>query len=129
MVQLTFFFDRTFGTRLPSVLAKMKPPVRVKWHQEQGFPHKMPDDEWMGVIGPRNWIAISQDRKWHLLENELAAVRQHELGCFYLPSVNRWESLIQMVTRCERMVRLTNETPRPFIYELKGNGRLYRVQI
>ncbi len=109
----------------------MKPPMRVKWHQEQGFLHNTPDDEWMNVVGPRGWISVSQDRKWHAIEAEAAAIKQHRMRCFYLPcaSEHRWVSLCSFVRRHEKMMELASTTPAPFIYEMKGNGRFYEVKI
>lgn len=131
MGPLTFFFDRNFGTRLPAALNSMKPPMRIKWHQEQGFDPRMPDDKWLEVVGQRNWVVLSQDRKFHLLANELVAVKQHKVRCFYLPcaSQDRWHSLCNFIRRYERMMDLAWNQAAPFIYELRGNGRFYSVPL
>ena len=103
----------------------------IRWHQEQLFAKDMPDDEWMEIVGPRGWVVLSQDRKFHVRENELLAVKQHNIRCFYLPcaSDDRWVSLCHIVRRHEKMMELAVTIPPPFIYELKGNGRLYKVKI
>jgi hypothetical protein len=128
---LAFFFDRTFGKRLPKALHSMKPPTLIKWHQEEGFAHNMPDDEWLSIVGPRKWVVLSQDRKFHLLENGLLAVKQHSIRCFYLPSVkeDRWTSLCHFVWRNEKMRELARIQPGPFIYEMKGNRQFYKVKL
>jgi hypothetical protein len=103
--------------------------MKIKWHQEQQFAQDMPDDEWMGVVGPRGWVVLSQDRKWHVRENERAAVRQHSLKCFYFPSANRWDSLCQIIGRHQKTINLVSNENGPFIFELKSNNRFYRVSI
>jgi hypothetical protein len=109
----------------------MRPPVRIKWHQDEGFRGDMPDDEWMGIIGPRKWVVISQDRKWHKIEAEAAAIKQHGLRCFYFPCAGdeRWVSLSHFVRRHGRMQELARTVAPPFIFHLKRNGQFYRVQL
>ncbi|QKD16811.1 hypothetical protein HGP13_17990 [Mesorhizobium sp. NZP2077] len=101
MGELTFYFDRTFGIRLPGALRTIRPPAKIRWHQDEGFPVDMQDDDWMAVIGPRRWVVLSQDRKWHKVEIEANAVKQHGLRCFYFPcaSENIWTSLGHFVRR------------------------------
>ncbi|MGM0743509.1 MAG: hypothetical protein ACQEVT_18275, partial [Pseudomonadota bacterium] len=110
-----FFFDRTFGTRLPGALKRLKPPVGIRWHQEQGFPQNMKDDEWMAVVGPRGWIVVSQDRKWHVIEAEKAAVRQHDLRCLYLPMDDRWEMLCLFTRHHKKMIDAISDQNGPYI--------------
>lgn len=129
MDKLTFFFDRTFGTRLPSVLAKVKPPMRVIWHQEQGFAHDTPDDQWMASAGAAKWVVLSQDRKWHENAAEASAVKQYKLRCFYLPCEDRWKCLNHFVRTHDKMMSLAVKEAAPFIFHLKGNGRLYKVKL
>jgi hypothetical protein len=128
---LVFFFDRTFGTRLPKALNSMKPPMLIKWHQEEGFAQNMPDDEWLAIVGPRKWLVLSQDRKFHLLENETLAIKQHAIRCFYLPAANqdRWTSLCHIVSRYNKIQELARTQKPPFIYEMKANRQFYPVKL
>jgi hypothetical protein len=126
---LVFFFDRTFGTRLPKVLASLDTPFTVKWHQAEGFAGNAPDDEWLNVIGPRKWICLSQDRQWHLRESELLAVKQHSIKCFYLANVHRWTTMCQITSRHEKIMQLSRARSGPFVYELKKNRQFYPVKL
>lgn len=131
MDTLVFFFDRTFGTRLPKALASLKAPVLIKWHQAEGFAGNTPDDVWMNVVGPRKWLCLSQDRKWHLVPSELQAVRQHAMKCFYLPSArtDRWVTLCHIVSRHQRMMELARTNAGPVIFEMKANRQLYKIRL
>src|SRR5262245_11080780 len=60
----------------------MRPPVLIKWHQDEGFAQDMPDDAWISIVCPRKWVVLSQDSKFHLLENETLAIKQHGIRCF-----------------------------------------------
>jgi hypothetical protein len=116
---------------MPKAIHSMQPPFLVKWHQEEGFANDMEDDAWMGIVGPRKWIVLSQDRKFHKLQAELLAIKQHSIRCFYMPMAreNRWTSLCHIAWRWEKMQQIArNETP-PFIYEMKGNRQFYKVRI
>jgi len=128
---LTFYFDRTFGRRLPGALHSMKPPMRIKWHEEQQFPQRMPDDQWLEIVGQRRWVVLSQDRKFHTVDAEAAAIKQHNVRCFYLPcaSEDRWVSLCHFIRRHERIMALARSETAPFIFELKANGQFYPVRL
>ncbi|TPM35618.1 hypothetical protein FJ967_19635 [Mesorhizobium sp. B2-3-4] len=74
----------------------------IRWHQEMGFAHDMPDDEWMEPVGAAQWVVLSQDRKWHEIEVEAQAVRQHGLRCFICPALidgKHWQALCSATKR------------------------------
>ena len=131
MDTLVFFFDRTFGTRLPKALVSLKAPALIKWHQAEGFAGNTPDDVWMNVVGPRRWLCLSQDRKWHLVPSELQAVKQHAMKCFYLPSArtDRWITLCHIVSRHQRIMELARANTGPVVFEMKANRQLYKVKL
>jgi hypothetical protein len=126
---IVFFFDRTFGTKLPRALHSLKCPFLVKWHQDEGFRDNTPDDEWMNVVGPRKWICLSQDRKWHLNQSELLAVKQHSMKCFYLPNADRWVTLCQLASRHQKIMELSRTHAGPFVFDMKGNRQFYRIKL
>jgi hypothetical protein len=109
----------------------MKPPFLAKWHQEEGFAQDMEDDEWLHIVGPRKWIVLSQDRKFHKMPAELLAIKQHALRCFYLPMAreNRWTSLCHIAARYEKISELAHNQVAPFIFEMKGNRQFYRITL
>lgn len=130
MDTLTFFFDRNFGTHLPQALRLMRPPMAIRWHQDEGFRQTAPDDEWLGQVRP-DWVIPSQDRKWHQIESEKAAVKQHNLRCFYLPcaSETRWYSLCLFAKIHEKLMELVHEEPAPFIFDVNRKGKFTPVDL
>ncbi len=83
----------------------------------------------MNVVGPRKWICISQDRKWHLNDSELLAVKQHAMKCFYLPNIDRWTTLCHFVSRHEKIMSLARANNGPVVFEMKANRQFYPVKL
>lgn len=129
MGELTFFFDRNFGTRLPKALAWVKPPVCIEWHQKQRFPQEMPDDEWLEIVGSRGWVVFSHDRKFHSEATETAAVQQHSIGCFYLPCANEptWDKLTIFVRVFGRILKIVENQSPPYVYDVNLKGQIKKV--
>lgn len=131
MDKLTFYFDRNIGKRLPEALCHLRAPFEVTWHNQQGFRHDMPDDEWMEIVGKKNWVVVSQDYKFHLEEFENFAVKQHMIRCFYLPDTGAkvWNTFCAFVRAHEKLMALCKIEPAPFIFDLKSTGRLMKVKL
>jgi len=109
----------------------MAPPVHIRWHQGEGLKHDLGDDEILAIASKAKWIVISQDRKWHLEDNVVKAIKQHGARCFYFPcaSQTRWVSLCNLIRGHKKMMALAANEPAPFIYRLAANGQFYKVQI
>ena len=91
------------------------------------------DDEWLSYVGQQGWIAFSHDGKFHLpgYENELAAIKQFSVGCFYLWGANhlRWQKALCFLRAYERIVDAARITPKPFIYQVTEKGTLKKVKL
>lgn len=131
MSRLTFYFDRNIGTKLPQALTQLRPPFDVKWHVKEGFRDDMPDDEWMAVIGPKNWVVVGKDWKFHLIDTELAAIRQHAIKCVYLPGSGqtRWETYCRFIRSHKRILEKCSGEKAPLILDLKMNGHIKEINI
>lgn len=145
MGPLTFYFDRNFGKGLPTSLLALKLKVvhhhahkadlgmSCKSRKEQLFGPETPDDEWLQYVGKKGWIAFSHDEKFHLpgYENEMAAIKQFGVGCFYLWGANArcHEKALCFLKAYDQIVKVVETTPRPFIYRIDKNGKLSKVAI
>lgn len=125
---MILFFDRDTGTSLPKALRILKVPVC--YHQEH-FAKNEPDDRWMPVVGHNQWILIGHDSQHHLKPNELYAVKQYNLGCFYLwgGNASRWEKMRCFARAFDRIMTAINITKRPFIYRVDSRGILKSVEL
>lgn len=145
MEPLTFYFDRNFGKGLPTALLALK--LKVVHHhakkaelgiscrnrKEQLFKPDTDDDEWLRYVGEKGWIAFSHDEKFHLpgYENEMAAIKQFGVGCFYLWGANAkcHDKALCFLRAYDQIVHAVNTTPKPFIYKIDKSGKLSKVAI
>jgi PIN like domain len=90
VASLTFYFDRCFGKRFPEALAHAGIPQKVEYQhgKSNNFSQSMPDDAWLEICGKNGWIVFSHDQKFHSITTEATAIKQHKVGCFYLPGAN-----------------------------------------
>lgn len=130
MAALTLFFDRNIGLRVPKALRILRPPVGIKIHQEVGFDKEAPDDEWLAKVGAKGWVVITQDRKFHEVTLELAAVQTHSVRCFYLHGGSDvvWSTFCNFITVFPRIIEIAEQEPTPFIYQVKGR-RVWPVKM
>ncbi|KRB73484.1 hypothetical protein ASE07_06425 [Noviherbaspirillum sp. Root189] len=97
------------------------------------FPHNASDDQWLEFVGSRDWIVFSQDRKFHKAgyENEMFAIKQFKVGCFYLwgADAQTHEKAQVFLKAYDKILHAIQTTPRPFIYDVTKSGRLVKVPI
>lgn len=91
----------------------------------------MKDDEWLALCGKNGWIAFSHDRKFHAVEVELMAVKQHGVGAFYLPggSEPTWYKICYLIRTYPKIVEAINTTTKPFIYRIHPTLRLEQMPL
>lgn len=70
-MSLVYFTDRDLGKRFPEILSAAG--LRVERHHDHFAPDAT-DEEWLGEIGKKGWIAITHDRRIRYKPNELEAV-------------------------------------------------------
>ena len=127
---MTFFFDRSLGVVIPKALKRLKPPVGVEYHQEH-FAQDARDDVWLPSVGARGWVVVSQDYRYHLRQTELAAIKQHGMGCFYLwgSDAGKWETMRVFAKAYDRIVDAATLATRPFVFRILKPGSLKQIQI
>lgn len=108
----------------------LKLPVQVEYHQNW-FPYHEPDDKWLPLVGGRGWTVIGHDSKYHLLPNELLALRQYSMGCFYLwgAEATRWQKMRVLALAYDNIVEAESRAKRPFIFRVDRRGKLRPVPI
>ena len=144
-MELTFYFDRNVGSRFPDALERLR--VRVAYHTTKKaklgitgpaandplFQPEEQDDAWLADVGKRGWIVFSHDKKFHKsgYESEVSAIKQFEVGCFYLWGANAppLEKARCFFRAYDKIVKAIETTERPFIYSVSKAGRLSRIKI
>jgi len=117
------FFDRSLGIEIPQSLKRLKCPTEITYHQEH-FASDLHDDIWLPDIGRWGWFVIGQDYSYHKNPSELAAIKQHGIGAFYLwgAEAPRWESMRVFARGYDNIVQRANITPRPFVFIVQKHG-------
>ena len=141
----TLYFDRNVGWRVPEALKLLGLSViHHNTHRKSlGLPNlsrqktlfapKEKDDTWLEFVGKRGWIVFTQDRKFHRegFENELAAIKQFNVGCFYIwgAEANKWEKMKALCRGLDAMLAVAAMMPKPFIFDAGRTGKLKQIPI
>jgi hypothetical protein len=59
-LSLVFFTDRDLGNAFPATLTAHG--LTVERHAAH-FPPDCPDEQWLGVVGSRGWVAVTRDTR------------------------------------------------------------------
>lgn len=104
-------------------------PFEVRSHDGERFPDKMPDDEWLNVVGPMGWIVCSHDGKWHHESAARKAIEQHNIGCFYLWGASSigFFKLKSLAHNYDKIIKVYQTERRPFIYRVTSANRLRKI--
>lgn len=127
------FFDRDMGTSLPKALHELhfdRQFHEMHYHQEL-FAMDASDDDWLPKIGRWGWTVIGHDSQHHAQEAEISAIKQYNIGCFYLwgAESKRWEKMQCLARAYDKIVQAEMTTSRPFIYRITRAGLLRVVPI
>jgi len=127
------FFDRDIGTSIPKALIELhfdRQFHEMHYHQ-QHFPSDSQDDIWLPQVGLRGWTVIGHDSQHHIKESEISAIKQYNIGCFYLwgAEAKRWEKMQCFARAYRRIVEAEKTTPKPFIFQVDRKGILKQIPI
>ena len=128
---MTFFFDRSVGKRIPEALRSLRGfPFPVEYHQ-LWFDSDEDDDIWLPRVGDWGWTVIGHDWSYHQKTAELAALKQYNIGCFYLwgSEAPDWQVLQCFARAYDRIETAIKTTSRPFIFKIGITGRLHSITI
>lgn len=133
METLTFYFDRCFGKRLPEALHRTRPPFVTEWQHNRlnRFNQTMKDDEWLEICGKRGWVAFSHDRKFHSIDVEAEAIKQHSVAAFCLCGANdeTFNKLRYFVKSYPKIISIIQSEKPPYLYRITKEGILRRVEL
>ncbi|MBF0305138.1 MAG: hypothetical protein HQL41_05765 [Alphaproteobacteria bacterium] len=108
-------------------------PFTVEYHHNKNsrFPQETPDDEWLSLVGQKGWIVLSHDAKWHQESAASTAIKQFDIGCFYLhgASIPAWNKLKSFIHNFDKIREICRAETRPFIYKVGASNRLKRIKL
>lgn len=131
---MILFWDRNLGKAIPRALQLVQPRgIEIFYYAEQ-YPgtdnlKEVGDDSWLAPIGDLEWVVITQDHEYHNKPAELAAIKQHNVGCFYLwgRHAPKWRTVQCFARAYDRIINAVESTLKPFIFSVDEPGRLHRI--
>jgi hypothetical protein len=91
----------------------------------------MKDDDWLEMCGARKWVAFSHDRKFHSIDVEAEAIRQHKVAAFCLCGANSetFEKLRYFVKAYPKILEIVQSEKPPFLYRVQKTGAFTQVKL
>lgn len=91
----------------------------------------MKDDDWLALCGQRGWIAFSHDRKFHGVEVEAEAIKQHKVAAFAICGGHEetWAKLTYFVKAYPRIMNVVSNEKPPYFYRIHPTLRLERIEL
>ena len=118
---MRFFVDNNLGENLARGMKGFGEDVV---HLKEFFAPDTDDPVWLARIGAEGWFLITRDLRVRKRPGELQAIKQHQVGAFFLGGKNR--------TRCELIQQIVRNWPRlkdlaagknpPFAYRIPPSG-------
>ena len=91
----------------------------------------MPDDKWLSVVGQKDWVVFSHDRRFHKESASTAAIKFHNIGCFYMAGANMdtWSKLSLFMKAHPRIVDLAKATAKPYVFNITALSRIEQIEL
>ena len=79
-------------------------------------------------MGQQEWFVVGQDYRYHAKPNELYAIKEYRVGCFYLwgSEAPQWDSLRVFAKAYDKIVTVALTVPRPFLYVVNHTGKVIK---
>ena len=93
-------------------------------HLQDHFSPDSPDTEWLPYIGDNEYFLITRDNAIRRNPAELAALKKHKVGAFFLGGKERtrWELIDQLVRNWPRIKEVAVRTRKPFAIRIPPSG-------
>jgi PIN like domain len=120
--ELIFFTDRDLGRQFPAILRAAG--VRLERHDDH-FGADTPDEEWIGEIGRRGWIAVSRDARIRYSPLALSVLMESGTQLFVLVGkLTTVEAAETFLKYREKIVETVASERGPFISKIRRDGVL-----
>lgn len=121
---MRFFVDNNLSTKLAKGMKEFGEDVV---HLTDHFDEDEDDPIWLKYIGSNGWILITRDLAVRRRPAELQALREHNVGAFFLGGKNRsrCELVQQVVRNWPRMKELARRSRKPFAFRVPPKGTAF----
>ena len=116
-----FFIDRCLGKKLADSLRNVGATVEI---HDAHFSQDINDEDWLRIVGERNWVVLTKDKKIANRSLELLAVAQGNVRLFVLVdgNVSRDVMAQAFVNALEKMQKFIRGNQAPFIAKVYQSG-------
>lgn len=118
---MRFFIDNNLSEKLAKGMKEFGEDVV---HLKEFFAEDADDEVWLRRIGDEGWFLITRDDKVRYRPSEIQALRNHQVGAFFLGGKNRTrcELIRQLVRNWPRIKEYARKERRPFAYRIPPSG-------
>jgi len=120
---MTFFVDNNLSTALAVGFGE------DVVHLQDHFAADTADPEWLAHIGKEGWFLITRDERIRHRPNEWGALKEHQVGAFFLGGKNRsrCDLIQQLVRNWPRIKDFAAKTRRPFALRVPPSGSKFTL--
>jgi hypothetical protein len=118
--ELTFFTDRDLGRQFPAILRAAG--VKIEQHDDHFGPDTL-DEQWIGEVGRRGWIAITRDARIRYSPLALSVLMEYGTQLFVLVGKLKTTEAAEMFLKWrEKIVSTIQSESEPFIAKIRRDG-------
>lgn len=119
-----FYLDRNLGKHVIADALRAS-GLQVEVHDDH-LPIDSPDEDWIALVGQRNWIALTKDKNIRYRHAEIGAIKRHRARVLVIRAKNATgqeiaEILIKFAGRIQSFARRSRS---PFIAGLDRSGSI-----
>ena len=125
----TLFIDRSLGKHI--IADRLRAVgMAVEVHDDH-LPQDAPDEDWIALVGRKNWVAITKDRGVRYRTAELQAIRRHSARVIVIRMKNAtgWDIAELLVKARRRIARFAAKTAPQFVAGIYGSGMVKAYEI
>ena len=123
----TLFLDRNLGKNIVSARLRAE-GVDIEVHDDH-FAIDAPDEEWIGSVARRGWVAVTRDRNIRYRTHEMNSIRENAARVIVIRmKAATGEAIAGVLCRSvSRIARFVAATPAPFVVAITSNGALRQI--
>ena len=116
------FIERNLGKhKVAEVLRNVGELVEV---HDDHLAQDAPDEEWIQLVGEKDWLAVTNDKNIRYRQSELAAIRDNKARIFVIRAKNvTADDVAEILLKAmERMKKFSRKTAPPFVAAIYRDG-------
>jgi len=124
----TLFLDRNLGRHVIGDRLRSE-GIKIELHDDHLLPDS-PDEDWIKLVGQKNWVAITKDKNIRYRFAELASIQEYSARIIVVRMKNATGPDIadSLLARRQRIANFVVRTPAPFVAGIYRGGAITLYQ-